>query len=123
MYCPAGAQQNDAAEQFAVFPASKNMSAGQALQPGTSILIKSVNTGKFCRVVAVGSAQQILCDVEDASGASVMGYTGFGFSYQGQGFANSGSSQPLQVSSSAGAQASLAPSECPGRLHLLCAPA
>jgi hypothetical protein len=93
-----GQPQNDEAEQFAVFPAiGSSLAAGQALQPGSNILIKSIKTGKFCRVVAVGDKQQILCDVDDAAAASTMIYTGSGFSHQGQGFANYGSSQPLQL--------------------------
>jgi hypothetical protein len=115
MYCPAGEQQNDAAEQFALFPATGNsLGAGTALTPGTPIYVKSVQTGKFCRVVPVADKQQILCDVASPSGASTMNFTGSGFSYQGQGFSNYGSSQPLQLSGTPGqgSQAQLAPSEC-----------
>jgi hypothetical protein len=113
MYCPAGVQQNDAAEQFAVFPTSSSLTSGQPLLPGSSILIKSIKTGKFCRVVLVGDKQQILCDVDDPSAASTMAYTGTGFSYQGQGFANYGSSQPLQLGApgSPGTPGSLNPGE------------
>ncbi len=120
MVCPAGAQQNDAAEQFVVFPAgSTGMSPGAALMPGSPVLVKSVQTGKFCRVVAVGGKQQILCDMDSASAASVMDFTGSGFSFQGQGFANYGSSQPLQLSGPGqGSQAALAPSECDAHLHM-----
>ncbi len=118
MYCPAGEQQNDAAEQFALFPATgSSLSAGTALTPGTPIHVKSVQTGKFCRVVPVADKQQILCDVASPSGASTMNFTGSGFSYQGQGFSNYGSSQPLQLSRTPGqgSQAQLAPSECSAR--------
>jgi hypothetical protein len=115
MYCPAMTPQNDAAEQFAVFPAiSNSLSAGMLLAPGTSIFVKSLQTGKFCRVVPVGETQQILCDVDSTSSASKMSFTGTGFSFQGQGFANYGSRQPLQLAgvSGQGVQAGLAASEC-----------
>ncbi len=114
MYCPAGPQLNDAAEQFAVFPAGGNsLSPGDQLRPGSSILIKSIKTGKFCRVVAVGNKQQLLCDVDSASAASTMEFTGSGFSFQGQGFANFGGSQPLQLGApgSPGTPGSLNPGE------------
>jgi hypothetical protein len=103
MYCPEGASQNDTAEQFALFPAATNsVNAGDPLRPGSSIFIKSLQTDKFCRVVTTADGkQQILCDVDDpydpAAGASTMTFTGTGFSYQGQGFSNFGSDEPLQL--------------------------
>ncbi len=49
--------------------------------PGSKVLVKSIITDKFCRVVEAGSQQQILCDV-DAEQATPMDYTGSGFAYQ-----------------------------------------
>jgi hypothetical protein len=71
-------------------------------------------------VVAVGVKQQILCDMDSASAASVMDFTGSGFSFQGQGFANYGSSQPLQLSGvpGQGSQAALSPSEYAAHLQM-----
>jgi hypothetical protein len=64
--------------QFAAFPANA-LAPGAPIVPGAKVLMKSINTGKFCRVVAVGSdsgsQQQIMCDVEAAQ-ATPMDYTG-----------------------------------------------
>ena len=83
VHCPPGQPQNDTAEQFAVFPtAGSSLSSGQPLVAGSNLLLKSLQTNKYCRVVTVGAKRQILCDVDDARAASVMSFTGSGFSYQ-----------------------------------------
>lgn len=57
-----------------------------------------MQTGKYCQVVQVDSRQQIICNLTTTDGASVMEFTGSGFSYQGQGFNNPGSTGgPLEI--------------------------
>lgn len=117
LYCPPGAPQNDTGEQFLVVSSGANsISAGQPLGPGSAIFLKSLQTGKYCRVVSVQGKQQIMCDVEDPqapgeAGASVFDYTGSGFSYKGQGFANYGGDEPLQLEEG-GVPAGVAPGGC-----------
>ena len=122
MYCPDSRPKYDAGEQFVVFPAPPSTRAGavgtsaalgasgQLLPAGSQVVLKSVLTGKWCQVVAVGSKQQIICNVAAARGASVMLLTASGFSYQGQKFANPGASQPLYLSG-AGSAGWFAPGE------------
>jgi hypothetical protein len=123
LYCPPGAPQNDTGEQFLVVSSGANsISAGQPLGPGSAIFLKSLQTGKYCRVVSVQGKQQIVCDVEDpqapgAAGASVFDYTGSGFSYNGQGFANYGGDEPLQLEEG-GVPAGVAPGGCMAVLGL-----
>ena len=112
MYCPLDQSQSDTATQFIVFAAPSTAlgsGTGQKLAPGTSIILKSVQTGKFCIVVSVGPAvQQIICNVTDPWEASAMDYTGVGFSYQGKSFSNFGSNTPLQLGAT-GMPAALTP--------------
>ncbi len=83
--------------QFAAFPVSA-LGVGSPILAGSKVLVKSVATGKYCRVVSAGNPpkQQILCDV-DAGQATPMDYTGTGFAYQDQPFTNPGGGQPLYL--------------------------
>jgi hypothetical protein len=68
VFCPSpggtGASLN---EQFAVF--SANLVAGLPLGPGSSVLLKSAYTGRFCRVAFTAARPQLTCDVEPPSAA------------------------------------------------------
>jgi hypothetical protein len=87
--------------RFVAFPAaSSSLAPGASLSPGTPILLKSLQTVKYCQVVLVAGKQQIICNLTNPSTASAMQYTGSGVSYQGQGFVNpySITGGPLQLS-------------------------
>jgi hypothetical protein len=90
MTCGGSAQNNDA-EQFAAFPAAAtSWVAGQELTSGSQIVLKSIKTGKWCRIVDVAGRQQVKCDLDSADGASALGLTPDGLSFQGQAFATDG---------------------------------
>ncbi len=85
IFCPApggtGASLN---EQFVIFGA--NLVAGLPLGPGSSVLLKSAHTGKFCRVAVTGTRPQLTCDVEPSNAAGIatpLTYTGSGLSHNG----------------------------------------
>lgn len=54
-------------------------------------------TGKHCRVVPVGSLQQIKCDMDIPDQATPLVFTGDGFTYQDQPITNPGGNQPLYI--------------------------
>jgi hypothetical protein len=56
------------------------LSPGAVITPGSNVLVKSIKTGLFCRVVLVDGNKQILCDVE-AADATPMIFTGSAFAY------------------------------------------
>ncbi len=86
------------AQQFLLQPAYGSTTA-TAIAPGERTIIKSVETGLYCRVALVGPGQQgLLCDVTNPSQATAVTYTGTGFAYGGQPLAAIGSGQPLLVS-------------------------
>jgi hypothetical protein len=67
--------------QFAALPAANALS-GQPITPGSKVLLKSLKTNKFCRVVDTGNAEQIKCDVDDPAQATPIDYTGTSFTYK-----------------------------------------
>jgi hypothetical protein len=67
--------------QFAAIPASNSLS-GDPILPGSKVLLKSLKTDKYCRVVDVAGTDQIKCDVTDPTQATPIDYTGTGFSYK-----------------------------------------
>jgi hypothetical protein len=81
--------------QFTAFPLN-TLAAGSSITAGSKVLVKSVATGKYCRVVAVATRQQILCDA-NIEQATAMDFTGSGFAYQDQPFTNPGGSLPLYL--------------------------
>lgn len=114
VYCPAdGSDGSSAGEQFTFL--STSLPPGTTLAPGSPMLIKSVKTGMFCRAVTGSDGlTKIKCDVSQAA-ASVMTYTGDGFSYNGLAFNNPGGARPVFLSPkpSLGAVAvAPAPSSC-----------
>ncbi len=50
---------------FAVF--AESMVPGTVITQGATVLLKAQATGQFCKVVAVGTEQQIICNVPHAS--------------------------------------------------------
>jgi hypothetical protein len=50
----------------------------QPILPGESTHWQSLQTGKYCRVVAEAGRQQVLCDSETLDGATLLTYTGSG---------------------------------------------
>jgi hypothetical protein len=108
-----GSAQNDDAEQFAAFPAAATgWEAGQELASGSQIVLKSIKTGKWCRMVDVGGRQQVKCDQDSADGASALGLTPNGLSFQGQAFATDGAGTVhLAPPGTAGLPSSLKPGQ------------
>jgi hypothetical protein len=97
IYTDSPCSQNDTSQQFLLQPANGSTTA-TAIAPGEQTIIKSVETGLYCRVATVGDGQQgLLCDVTNASEATPVTYTGTGFSYGGQPLASAGIGQPLLV--------------------------
>jgi hypothetical protein len=89
--CPSGGDGTRAPEQF--IPVRPDGSS-QPIQPGEAVLLKSVQTGKFCRALAVGGQQQIACDQAGLSSAAPFTYTGTGITLDGQPFTNPGGGKP-----------------------------
>jgi hypothetical protein len=50
----------------------------QPILPGEDTYWQSLQTGKFCRVVAEAGRQQVLCDSDTLAGATLLTYTGSG---------------------------------------------
>jgi hypothetical protein len=50
----------------------------QLIKPGEATYLQSLQTGKFCRVVADAGRQQVLCDSDTLDGATPLTYTGSG---------------------------------------------
>ncbi len=76
-----GTPRNDETEQFVVFPAASTANSGTVLVPGSKTILKSVRTGKFCRVVDVGGLQQVACDLDNPANATALTFTGTTFTY------------------------------------------
>jgi hypothetical protein len=68
--------------QFVALPATANSLSGEPIVPGSKVLLKSLKTNKYCRVVQAGEAEQIKCDVDDPAQATPIDYTGTGFAYK-----------------------------------------
>jgi hypothetical protein len=74
--------------QFVALPAIANSLSGEPIVPGSKVLLKSLKTNKYCRVVQAGEdPAQIKCDVADPAQATPIDYTGTGFAYQVQSWA------------------------------------
>jgi hypothetical protein len=114
VYCPTDSSDgSSASEQFTFY--SNSLDQGSALTAGSTMLIKSIKTGMFCRVITASDGlTKIKCDVTAAS-ATTMTYTGSGFAYNGQSLNNPGGSKPLFLSSVPGigvVAVAPAPSSC-----------
>ena len=97
MYCPSPTTGNGTTppEQFV---AIRPDGLYDPIQAGEPTYLKSVQTGLYCRVVAAGTRDQILCDQPTTATASQLTYTGFGVSYNGDPLINpytTGGSGPL----------------------------
>lgn len=121
MYCPLdGSAGNTSQEQFALFV--NNLTPGTPIAPGSTVLLKSIKTGQFFKVVPVGGKQQVQCNIDPANAAtqaSPVVYTGSGLSYNGVPLTNPGGVDPLYVGGP-GTSLVLQPGACgkamPGRL-------
>jgi hypothetical protein len=89
--CTSNGDGTTAPEQFIPF---RPDGTSAPIQPGETMYLKSVQTGKFCRVVAVGGEQQIACDQDSAATATAITYTGAGMALDGQPFVNPGGGRP-----------------------------
>jgi hypothetical protein len=96
MSCPTTGSGTTLPEQFT---AARPDGGTSPIMPGETMLIKSEQTGKYCRVVQIGTQQQrqqILCDQDTPATASPFTYTGTstGVAYNGQPFVNPGGGAP-----------------------------
>jgi hypothetical protein len=96
VYCPEQpAAAEDARAKFTML--SPSLAPAEPIPVGSQARIKSVQTGLYCMVVRVGRVQ-LICNVTDVAAASVLVFTGSGFSYTGKGFiVNPGGSRPIYL--------------------------
>jgi hypothetical protein len=85
------------AEQFTLTPYSSTTSG--YITPGSYSFLKSVLTGKFCRLVpgATPGSKVVLCDLDTTAGATPLMYTGTGLTYNGLPLVPGGPGQPLAL--------------------------
>jgi hypothetical protein len=86
-----------APEQYLAFHAG-NLTSSSPIQPYTTTVLQSVQTGLYCRLAPLPSnTTQIgmVCDQASASTATVLTYTGDGLSYNGIDLVATGPGQPL----------------------------
>jgi hypothetical protein len=93
MYCPTnGSVTNSLSMQFAAF--STDLNPGSVIRVGSQILLKSLKTGMFCRLVSGPTGQQeVRCDIDAAQAAELatpLTYDGTGVSYNGVPLTNPG---------------------------------
>jgi hypothetical protein len=98
--CTSGGDGTTTAEQLV--PVRPDGSSGH-IQPGETMYLKSVQTGKFCHAVAVGGQQQIACDQATPASAAAITYTGVGMALNGQPFVNPGDGTPAYFASAGSA--------------------
>ena len=73
LYCPQPTGSGSTPPEQFIF-SSPDMSS-TPIKPGQQMLMKSVQTGKWCRVLLDG---KVMCDLDSSAGAAVLGYTGTG---------------------------------------------
>jgi hypothetical protein len=84
-----------APEQF-IFQDPANPSAIKPMPPGSLVILKSQQTGLYCRLAPVGSSTGMLCDQPTAATASTVIYTGSGLaSSEGVPLVSTGPGAPL----------------------------
>lgn len=107
----AGQCKDDPAYQFLLFP-TNNMAAGAAILPGQSVYIKSVATGRYCRIVVqAGGARSLACDAAASTAATPVTMGPAGLSIFGVPLVNPGSGQPVTAGGT-GTTGSVTPGEC-----------
>lgn len=109
MACPPGGDGSSPLEQFLAF--KPDGSAGP-IEAGSSMLLQSVQTGSFCRVVQQLTQQRLVCDQSSQAAATPVTYTGTGLAYNGQIFNDPGAGQPLSLGGP-GQQGTLLPAPIP----------
>jgi hypothetical protein len=88
MTCPLAGDGSTAPEQFI---SARPDGGTDPILPGQPMQLQSVQTGLWCRVVALG---EIACDQPTAATAATLTYTGTGMSYNGAPFVNPGGGKP-----------------------------
>ncbi len=53
-----------------------NPLAGQALAPGSKVIVKSLASGKYCQVIMVEQKNHIICNVTSSESATPLEFTG-----------------------------------------------
>lgn len=96
MVCPVTGNTSDPSPEAQVYVSRADGGTGP-VKPEEEVLWRSVSTGKYCRSVdPPGSASYIMCDLDTPTPASVITYTGSGFSYQGRPFISGTGTTPAQ---------------------------
>jgi hypothetical protein len=120
MYCPgssSGGLPAGPESEFEIYSAgSLGAITGQPPAPST-VLLRSVKTGKFCRVVLradapVGQEKQVKCDLDSPQGASEVVYNGTSITYQGEPFSSGGCSTCPVYLGQPGSNGSIVPGWC-----------
>ncbi len=113
-------------ERFIMQPTNGSTRVDSIL-PGEKAIIKSVETGMYCRMATLDDGQQgVLCDVSSIDQATPLLYTGAGLRYNGAPLASAGAGQPLLRSPGAPTPTStlavqpVGPPALPGRLPSGC---
>lgn len=97
MYSASPCTGTSTTEQFVLQPVNGSTTV-ERIMPGEQTIIKSVETGMYCRLATFDDGQQgVLCDVSSISQATPLTYTGTGLAYGGQPLAAGGAGQPLLV--------------------------
>ena len=88
-----------APEQYSAYVPG-NVNSTSPILPGQPTIIKSVQTGLYCRLAPLASNVTklvMLCDQASAASASNLTYTGGGLSYNGVPLVSTGGGAPLML--------------------------
>jgi hypothetical protein len=91
MVCPANGTGTTVPEQFTLYRPDGGSSP---ILPGETMIMKSDQTGKYCRITVIGGLEQILCDQDTPATATPFTYTGSGMSYNGKPLVSPGGGLP-----------------------------
>jgi hypothetical protein len=91
MNCPTAGSRETSPERFVLF---RPDAGATPIQPGETMIIRSEQTGKYCRAAQIGAQQQIMCDQDTPATATPLTYTSTSFEFNGQPFVNPGSGVP-----------------------------
>ena len=97
-YATAGSGETAPEQYLAYDPA--NPASTDPIQPGDTTILKSVETGQYCRLApspANSTQLVVLCDQPTAATATPLTYTGSGLSYNGVPLVATGPGAPLML--------------------------
>ena len=116
MYCPNSSSSPPPGpeSQFEVYSADSHAAVIGQLHVPSAVLLRSVKTGKYCRVVVrtdvpSGQQQQVKCDLDSPQGASQVVYNGTSITFQGQTLSSGGCSACPVYLGQSGSNSSIVP--------------